>query len=66
MRKLLLILALLLLSGCAKGMTNDEIIAEKDKCLKGGMSYEILDNAVGQKIVVCAKPEEVKWISLSR
>jgi len=57
--KIIISLILMLgLSGCQPTMTNDEIIAEKDKCLKGGMSYTIHLNGLNMKVnrVQCTYP----------
>ena len=59
-------LTILVLAWCDKTrlMTNDEIIAEKGKCLSGGMSYELfyaIDWWRMIEVVVavsCAKPSD--------
>ena len=37
MKNLLLLIALVVIAGCSKSMTNDEIIAEIVKCRKAGL-----------------------------
>lgn len=48
MKKLLLLL--LLLPGC-KGMTNDEVIAEVQKCERAGLKAEIIQNGINFQTV---------------
>lgn len=56
MKKLILIIFISLL-GC-NHMTNDEIIIEKDKCLKNNMDYDMVMDNMFYKIsnVICSKP----------
>lgn len=52
---------IILLTGCdlPTGMTMDEIIKGKDKCLNSGMSYSIFSRAYdGAQFIKCAKPEQ--------
>lgn len=57
------IIGLLMIScvlvGCSNYMTNEEIIAEKDKCLKAGMDYVVYEGGMGIPYpirVTCLKP----------
>jgi len=58
---ILLIFTTILLSGCYEAMTNDEVITEKDKCVKAGMDYEvIIRGEIGKPYAVnCIKPKQV-------
>jgi len=60
MKQLVLVLSVVtVLSGCSqKTMTNDEIIAEKNKCLAANMDYEMVMNVLTYEIVGvhCTKP----------
>ena len=42
---------------CTKGMNNDEIIAERRKCLDAGMTASILVNGFNQRTVWCEDSE---------
>lgn len=59
---LVLILPLTSLVACAPNvMTNEEIIAERDKCVKAGMDYEVLSGGLGTPEVYkvnCIKPKQ--------
>lgn len=61
MKKLLgFVVVSIILSGCTSEMTNDEIIVEKDKCLKAGMDYVVYEGGIGIPYpvrVTCLKPE---------
>jgi hypothetical protein len=39
---ILLVLTSLSLMGCDEAMTNEQVIAEKDKCVKANMRYEVV------------------------
>lgn len=60
MKKLMLVLStIVILSGCSSEMTNEEIIVEKDKCLKAGMDYVVYEGGIGIPYpirVTCLKP----------
>ena len=50
----------IILSGCAREITNEDIIVEKDKCLKAGMDYVVYEGGIGIPYpirVTCLKPE---------
>ena len=63
MKKILgLIMASCILVGCNNVMTNEEIIAEKDKCLKAGMDYVVYEGGMGIPYpirVTCLKPRYI-------
>ena len=51
-----------ILVGCDKIMTNEEIITEKDKCLKAGMDYVVYEGGMGIPYpirVTCLKPKYI-------
>lgn len=51
------LLALLFLVSC-NPMTNEQIITEKDKCIKAGMDYEIIMQGNTALKVYCIKPKQ--------
>lgn len=51
------LLTLLFLAGCSP-MTNEQVIAEKDKCIKAEMDYEIITQGNTAVKVNCIKPEQ--------
>ena len=57
-RNLCLIILLLGLLGC-QFMTNDEIIAEVDKCKKAGLDYQVIQNSYTYDVfkVICIPPK---------
>ena len=63
MKKILgLIMASCILVGCDNVVTNEEIIAEKDKCLKAGMDYVVYEGGMGIPYpirVTCLKPKYI-------
>lgn len=62
MKKILVLLVFLMISGCGGAqMSNDEIIIEKDKCLKADMDYIIYINGLNKvSRVSCTKKTENK------
>jgi hypothetical protein len=43
MKKIIILTLLSVLSvGCDEAMTNEQVIAEKDKCVKANMRYEVV------------------------
>lgn len=51
-----------ILVGCSNHLTNEEIIAEKDKCLKAGMDYVVYEGGIGIPYpvrVTCLKPRYI-------
>lgn len=69
MKKLLgFIVVSIILSGCTGEMTNEEIIAEKDKCLKAGMDYAVYEGGIGIPYpirVTCQKPRNIVQPAIS-
>jgi hypothetical protein len=60
MKKVLICLVLLSVIGCAKAITNDRVIEEKNKCLDAGMDYEIWTRGWDGRtmFVKCIKPPQ--------
>lgn len=55
------LLTLLFLTGCQQEMTNEQIITEKDKCIKAGMDYIVYEGGIGIPYpirVTCIKPKQ--------
>lgn len=55
------LLMLLFLTGCQQEMTNEQIITEKDKCIKAGMDYTVYEGGIGIPYpirVTCIKPKQ--------
>lgn len=52
-----------ILVGCSKPLTNDEIIAEKNKCLAADMDYDVYLNGFDYKprFVSCKKRGDGKY-----
>ena len=51
-----------ILVGCNNIMTNDEIIVEKNKCVKAGMDYVVYEGGMGIPYpirVTCLKPRYI-------
>ena len=63
MKKILgLIMASCILVSCNNVMTNEEIIVEKDKCVKAGMDYVVYEGGMGIPYpirVTCLKPKYI-------
>lgn len=61
MRLPITILAVIFIAGCTiePSISNEIIIAEKDKCIEAGMDYQLVINGLTYRVaaVRCTKPD---------